>query len=400
MRSRRATVLAIAAALGLVACGGAAPQASTAHTVAKDTPKKPAIELVKGSLKPAEEVASDKVHAAGLQRRVVFPAANGSFGVRQEGGPRESVRTEPFRVADLPRAEIPEPLSIGQAPVSNLEGEPASDIFVDWESAHRSNSMLGRSDAYTSVRVSLRGHKLARLRIGNNEGAVTAGAGGGVYVVCRVAENAMRRFVTARWESLGASADGGASLTVVDAWFDMSACKAGIVRTTRVPLKSLASGIFFGYREACQECPAGERVVFVTPNPQHVSAAGVGGEATTTLGTLSRVSIPVRKGGGGSVLARYSAGVLSDWLTALGQEPLDGGDVVAGIDIAQGVEDAEPIAVAYASRTTSPLAARGQHKVKIPRPPPPKPQLLKSNDLKDPFTKKPAPTADPLLLFR
>lgn len=390
--SRRAAPLAIA--LGLVACGGAAPQASTAHAVANDKPKTPVLELVKGSLRPAEEMASDEMEEAEPPRRVVFPAANGSFGVMQEGGPRETVRTEPFRVADLPRVEIPEPLPISQAPVASPEGEPATDIFVDWESAHRSNSMLGRADSYTSVRVSLRGHKLARLRIGNNEGAVTAGAGGGVYVVCRVAEDAVRRFVTARWESLGASADGGAVLSVIDAWFDMSTCKASIVRKTRVPLKSLAAGIFFGYREACKECPTGERVIFVTPNPQHIAAAGVGGEAATTLGTLSRVSLPVRKGGGGSVVVRYSAGVLNDWLSALGQERLAGGDVVAGIDIAQGVEDPEPIAVAYASNTTSPLASGAQPKIRIPPHPPPQTnapsrpriQVKQPTDLVNPFS--------------
>jgi hypothetical protein len=112
-------------------------------------------------------------------------------------------------------------------------------------------------------------------------------------------------------------------------------------------------------------------VIFVTPNPQHIAAAGLGGEATTTLGSVSRVSLPVRKGGGGSVVVRYASGVLNDWLNALGQERLADGDVVAGIDIAQGVEEAEPIAIAYASKTTSPLAPGAR----LPQPHIPRPKF-------------------------
>ena len=309
------------------------------------------------------------------------------------------MKTEPFRVADLPRAEIPDPLPPAQAPTVKTEGPQATDLFVDWESAFRSNSMLGRADAYTSVRVSLRGHNLGRLRIGNNEGAVTAGGGGGVYVVCRVAEDAARRFVSARWELLGASGDGGVALTIIDAWFDMSTCTATIARRTRVPLKSLASGIFFGYREACEDCAGRERVVFVTPNPQHIAAAGVGGEATTTLGPLSRVSLPIRKGGGGSVVGRFMSGVLNDWLTSLGQERLAEGDVVAGIDIAQGVEDAEPIAIAYASKTTAPPAPSARPKIRIPPPvpAPPKPQFSpSSNGPMNPFSQAPSLPSTPM----
>jgi hypothetical protein len=211
-----------------------------------------------------------------------------------------------------------------------------------------------------------------------------------------VEENSVRRFVTARWESLAAAPGGGAALSFTDAWFDMHTCKATIVRKTSVPLKPLASGIFYGYREACKECPGGERVMFIGPNPQHIAAAGVGGEATTVLGTLTRVSLPVRKGGGGSIVVRYAAGVLTDWLSGLGQERvLPEGDVVAGIDIAQGVEDAEPIAIAYASRTIAPLApgVRPMPHTHIPRPSPPVPPPPRDGvGSKRPVIKIPAPS--------
>jgi hypothetical protein len=136
--------------------------------------------------------------------------------------------------------------------------------------------------------------------------------------------------------------------------------------------------------------------MFIGPNPQHIAAAGVGGEATTVLGTLTRVSLPVRKGGGGSIVVRYAAGVLTDWLSGLGQERvLPEGDVVAGIDIAQGVEDAEPIAIAYASRTIAPLApgVRPTPHTRIPRPPPPVPPPPRDGvGSKRPVIKIPAPS--------
>jgi hypothetical protein len=385
----------------LAACGGAtsmtpvtpvtpvtpnAEQKAASPSVATVKGKSPGLVLVKGTpvLPPAANALNDG-EAEGAPKTPIFAM----FQRSPAGAPRAAVDPQPFRVADLPRAEIPEPLPPSQAPIVSTEGEPAAELYVDWESAFRSTSMIGRSEAYTSVRVSLRGQNLARIRIGNNEGTVAQGASGGVYVVCRVPEDAIRRFVTARWESLSASPKGEPALSVVDAWFDMHTCKATIVRRTRVPLQPLAGGVFLGYREACATCPAGERVMFIAPHPQHIATAGVGGDATVVMGALSRITLPIRRGGGGSLVVRYSAGVLRDWHRSLGREDTTETDVVAGIDIAQGVEDQEPVAVAYASKAASPAAPEPERPMiripkqvapSSPKPPPPRsPLRLKSS---------------------
>jgi hypothetical protein len=391
VRRRSLAAMALPASMLLVACGGATPvtrvtpetpvtPAAPAALSAKG--KSPGLVLVKGTplLPPAANALNDAI-AEGAPKTSAFSM----FQRSPMGVPRAAVEPHAFRVADLPRAEIPEPLPPSQAPIVSTEGELATDIFVDWESAFRSTSMIGRPEAYTSVRVSLRGQNLARIRIGNNEGTVAQGAGGGVYVVCRVPEDALRRFVTARWESLSASPKGEPALSIVDAWFDMHTCKATIVRRTRVPLQSLAGGVFLGYREACSKCATGERVMFIAPHPQHVATSGVGGEATVTTGALTRVALNVRRGGGGSLVARYSAGVLRDWHRSLGKEVTSEADVVAGIDIAQGVEDQEPVAVAYASKAIPPAAS-------APAPERPAIRIPKAGSKPPPMPTPPRPT--------
>jgi hypothetical protein len=110
----------------------------------------------------------------------------------------------------------------------------------------------------------------------------------------------------------------------------------------------------------------------------------VGGEATVTMGALSRLSLPVRRGGGGSVLVRYSPGVLRDWFRTLGRDDAPSADIIAGIDVVQGVADPEPVALAYVS-SAPPEGAdfeqsfRAPTRVRIPPPslPAKAPALLK-----------------------
>lgn len=336
----------VAAALALSACGGSvAPRAAAPESaIASAAPvKSQAVKVVPAAvaLEAEPELPTEQIELVdAMDQRRAAPS----------GSERMPITSEPFRVADLPLARIPEPLAASLSPSALPEGE-AEDLFVDWQLGGDAKRPTPLSTA-TSVRVSLRGQMFAKLRVGASEGMVSAGGGGGVYLVCGVPEDSPRRIVPARWESLDASAS-GVRMTVVDAWFDAHACKAAVVRKTQVDARSLAGGVFFGYREACAECAQGEVVTLMTPHPLAISATGVGGEATTVFGLFTRVKLPVRRGGGGSMVGRFHAAVLRSWFQALGKEFTSPFEVVAGVDISQGVRDPEPVAVAYVSRAMS-----------------------------------------------
>jgi hypothetical protein len=402
------------------ASGEASGEASEARAAGQGSAPRSNVAIVPGKRKlrvagaGAEEAPSPQL----------FMARFGRMQTVEQG----EAAPEPFRIADLPVSGIPEPLSATTAPSEPPSGDEAPDIFVDWQSAVSRMAVVPRAETYVSVRVSLRGHKLARLRIGGNEGTVTGGAGGGIYVVCRVPDEAPRRFVSARWESLAAAPSAGSgagsassagakpgpvTLTVTDAWFDMRECKATVVKRTTVELKPLSGGILYGYRETCQKCSPGaptELVTLLGPMPQTINASGVGGEAATVLGALTRVTLPVRKGGGGSLVARYGAGIVRDWLSSLSRPGSPNEDVVVGVDITQGVSDAEPIALAYASLVKAPgtphvvdlgsLDPFGHHQF-VPPPQRPTIKVPARTEVVDPFASRrktseaPAPPATP-----
>lgn len=366
--ARAARLLLCASALSSVACGGAATVAPTSPSGSARAPGSKlatsgGLELVVGA--PKLKVAGAVADTDGLDAPEIQILASAGRG---QGRERSTMEPQGFKVSDLPLLEIPEPLAASAAPKSPPDGEDAAELFVDWQSALRGSSIIARPETYTSVRVSLRGQRLARIRVGGSEGTVAGGGGGGIYVVCRVPEDAPKRFVSARWESLAssmvsgtlapssggatASPDAPATLTITDAWFDMRECKATIVRRTSIQVKALAGGLLFAYRERCVKCAPGastELVTLLSPMPAQASASGIGGDATTALGAVSRVTLPIRKGGGGSFIARYTAGITRDWLGALSRRGAPDGDVVVGVDIAQGVGDPEPVALAYAS---------------------------------------------------
>lgn len=328
------------------------------------------LELVKGPMplpqQGAEPAASDvaKLEAELSQGVKVqkmqtprFSKRHPLFGAFAAGsGPRPKMKSAPFSLSALSKADIPEPLSPADAPVDALpkmETNEAKELFVDWQSGFRPGRAFSSGESggsYITVRISLQGHAMARLRIGHNEGVVVKGGGGGVYATCRTPVDTFRRIVPARWESIQPVSGGGAKLVVTDAWFDSNSCKASVVRRTEVALSPLVDGTFLAYREACKDCGGGEMLLLLTPHPLHISTAGIGGEVKEQLGSMTKIAVPVRKGGGGSVVARYSGTVLGEWYGAIGRSgELIPSDVVAGIDVAQGVSEDEPLAIAYRS---------------------------------------------------
>lgn len=398
----RAAILFLA--LSALGCGKAAVQAGAASAgdpadaegTAKTATRAEKVELIKGALPSLESKAgaseADVVRLEqefGQQQKKAQKSSvsrnRRMFGVFVPSGPRPQVKPEPFEVSALSKGNIPDGLAPEDAPVDelpNMATNEAKDLFVDWQSAYRQGkfaslfSMREAAPAYTTVRISLQGYAMARLRIGHNEGTVTKSGGGGVYATCQVPLESFRRIVPARWETLRVLPTGQVSLRVTDAWFDSHSCKASVVRKTEVPLTSLSGGLFLAYREACKDCAGGERLVLLTASALNVSASAVGGEAVTQVGAMTKVVLPLRRGGGGSVVVRHSGTVVTEWFQAIGRtEEMIPADVIAGVDVMQGVSEDEPVAIAY--RTAEATNAEG---LPIPSFPVPIPQVAPSPD--------------------
>lgn len=361
------------APLLLVACGGAAT------TRPAGSPKPPAASkstTTQASVSVTPEQRADRAEKKLLQNLAQQSSPSTpeifTFSKSRRDGSVQRTQVEPisFRVGDLPLATLPEQLSAATAPSGLPSGNDPSELYLDW----RGTDPIKARGTWTTVRISLKDATLGRIRIGSNEAPVAAGAAGGVYVTCGGEVTNSRPMISpARWETLTAGASGAARYTVVDGWFDARTCKAVEVRRTSVEARSLAGGLLYGFREACpspasvsphtptivppsasaattsSSACSGEALTLLGPRLQHVVATGVGGDAKTMLGSFSRVTLPLRRGGGGSLVERIAASSLREWCDASGSRASFSRDVLLGVEVVQAVDDPEPIAVSYVS---------------------------------------------------
>lgn len=354
----------VALSIGLTACGGAAPPAraaAPAPKVAAAPPAAPkaAAPVLEGVLGPEMELGAglriDLLRAAGPRRARVAP--------------------EPFPVVDLPLGMIPAQLPVALTPEAVGSTEGAPELLVDWAALTPEAKRIRATNGHTSVRVTLKNQALGRVRIGAREGFVTLDGGGGMYVTCGGEQRGRSMIQPARWEWLSMEA-GEMRLNVADAWFDTQQCKASVVTRTQVRARALPGGLLFAFRE-CEGASAGssapaapapvgsigapppaaeagqpcrrEVVTFIWPRAQQVAASGVGGAARTAIGGFSRVSLPLQRGGGGSFMGRVAVAALNDWHSTTGTKAALQGDLVVGVEIVQGVDDPEPLGIAYAA---------------------------------------------------
>lgn len=333
----------VGASIGLTACGGAPPvsAAAPAPTAVAATPSKsPAPVIVEGArafvLDPGSRQRTD-LRAAGPRRALVSP--------------------EPFRVADLPQGMVPEMLPVSQPSDAATSSDTGPELLVDWAALTSEAKLIRAQNGYTSVRVTLRNQALGRIRIGGREGAVMLDGSGGVYVTCGGEHRGRTMMSPARWEWLSME-QGAMLLHVVNAWFDTQACKATVVTRTQVSARALPGGLLYAFRECegptsetmAQALPCKrELITFLGPRAQQVVASGVGGQARTAIGGFSRVSLPLRRGGGGSFMGRVDAPTLRNWLTTTGSKSALHGELEVGVEVVQGVDDPEPLGVAYAA---------------------------------------------------
>src|SRR5262249_51786207 len=151
---------------------------------------------------------------------------------------------------------------------------------------------------------------------------VTKDAGGGPWVSCGGAPSTMRKLVPARWEVVVPTDKGGLEYRVVNAWFDTQACTAAIVGRASVSAKRLAGGMLYGFRQrsVSPSQPQDDTLALLGPRFAHLATGAVGGDASVTVNEVSRILLPIRRGGGASIMGRIAGSTARDWakLTGLG----------------------------------------------------------------------------------
>ncbi len=263
--------------------------------------------------------------------------------------PRSPASSKAFRVEDLPELKIPvAPSLAGFLGPFGAGSSSADDLTIEnAESPARGAKPTPGIAQRMTVRV--KGKVAGKLAIGNSEGSAATG----LTITCGGASSAHLRPVAARWEILEAEA-GSASLdkvryTVAAGWFDPKECKAVVVERMSAVLPALANSQLYGFRipsKSPDEPP--DSMVVVGPRMSRVSVSALGAQITFANVGYLRAVVPLRRGGGGSILTQLSPGDVRAWQTALGLSlSAPRATWLAGMDVAESVGDEGPVGVAY-----------------------------------------------------
>lgn len=340
---KRASI-ALIAALSLAGCAAspAPPKIAaapiTAVAVSTGGPEIPAAPAPPSQVDASPSALTQDLEA--INARFNEAGLTGAVGLA-----RAPVAPEAFRIEDLPQVTLPDPLDAATAPTTS-GGDPATELVPDWKSSS-SPLGLGKGASYTSVRVGM-SHGSGKLRIGNAEGTVGPDGAGGPFVSCGGPATSARKLVPARWEIVEANPKGGLDFKVVNAWFDTQTCTAAVVARVFVTTRRLAGGMIYAFRSRGAGAAQDEVLSLVGPRFAHLSTGAIGGDASVQVNDVTRISLPIRKGGGASIMGRVAPTMAAVWMKVAGLEPVsDSRDLVVGVEVSQGVEDPAPLAIAY-----------------------------------------------------
>jgi hypothetical protein len=349
------------AALLLTACGGAPPPSVASPAAPPAAAKVNKQAAPKITITASTDPEADLISRAEQLRVKPFPTAP----------LRPQVDPVSFRIADLPVSTMPD--SMQKQPVPNiaaLSGDDASELTSE-ETATPSYG-YGYPQQERTVKIGLKGAPFGHIRIGSWFGWTGSanGSNGGVFVTCsktvqpaasKYAHSVWPPVAWARWDTVTFSADGQtADYAVNEGWFDRLGCKTKVSWRAAAKAKQvLPGGMLYGFRECGKTCAEREVLTLIFPISRGVVATSVGGAVQQDVGAFTRVTLPIRRGGGGSVMAQVSGYDLRTWRGALAaargevvpaKSPSQSDSMerlVIGIEVSQGVDDAEPVAIAY-----------------------------------------------------
>jgi hypothetical protein len=302
----------------LLACTGASPPLGVARPVHETAPGS-------GEGAPAKKA------------RYVLPRLS-------RADSRPWIDPEPFRVLDLPRVTLPRPLRPADAAGVELAvGQSAPELVIS-----RRDQFVQANAA--RVDLSIRDAPFSEILVDGARKPIECDRGA-------LAMAASIPLVPIRWATVRSPPSTGVEYAVTDAWFDVQRCDAAVVRRTSVRPKRLYGGFFYAFRERAPQREH-EVLTLLFPRAELVAANGTGADTVVEAGAFTRVSMPLVRGGGASVMLRLDTSTLEDWIHA-GRSSDEGGQariipsiwgrssILAGVEVSQGVSDPEAIGLAY-----------------------------------------------------
>jgi hypothetical protein len=247
--------------------------------------------------------------------------------------PRIPITPVRFRISDLPRIEVePEP-DWGKEPTAPVLLDEAKDLLI------------------LASRVTVRDRPFGFVEVSFTRQPFYAFAQGGVSAYC----NSQTGYRRAEWESLSALPNGELQYEQAIGWFDHQACKGYVLQRYKTTARELVDGIAYAFRAACPKCKGGgEKLHILAPRGEWES--GVSGDGVTDQQwgmPYTHAELTLRPGAGASMVVRFTPSAIEEWKKS-GVKPARGRHGILGVEVAQGVREAEPSAVVYVADRPAP----------------------------------------------
>lgn len=254
---------------------------------------------------------------------------------------RAPIVPEEMRPETLPLLTIPEPLPVLVAPVA-VTGRETDELLFDGK--REAPALPTRhGDPALTVRVTLRDRSIGRMQIGYAAAKVSSG----VAVPCGGPGANVRAVLPLRWETIQPTDGARVEFEVVNGWFDTASCRATVVERASVLAVPVLGRLLFAFRLRPSTPDAPESLALLGPRFAQLLSSAIGGETDSQGSGFSRITLPLRRGAGASALGHLDASSLLDWENVMGPSGLPRGDLQVGVELAQGVEDSTPVAIAY-----------------------------------------------------
>jgi hypothetical protein len=337
--SNRSTII------GALVIGGAALSLSACASDATVAPAAAPSDAKKADVKVAAAADTNQLDPID---QILAQAGGTSFSSRSDmrlrtGASRGNLKPVGFTLKDLPIAMVPQALEQTAAPKTTT-GAGATEITLKNNGGGGGYGYGGNAGniGYFMFQVTGGGFASGNTNVGGYDAyfySQNSYQYGGASVSCGNFDSV----TPARWEGMvidGKSSDGKSDrhYEIVDAWFDHHRCVAVPVRRTRIEVKEIIPDRVFAFRQ-CDSlaCDGKQDVAVVGRNI--MNAASQDTKLRSQNGQLlSRMLLPVRRGSAESLILQVADG---DKYGSAGR--------TVSIEITQGVNDPEPIAVAFES---------------------------------------------------
>jgi len=245
--------------------------------------------------------------------------------------PRPALAPVPIALDALDVVDVPPLLTREQVEASNAdaEGEAPADLFIDRGCA----------------RASVSGHQAGELTVGWIGLPIGPMAAGGVdlwHVRGSHGGDGVHRYARILWETVDRLPDGTLRYTQTAGRFETRTCKAKVAGRVAAVARPILGGIAYLFRTRCAACAPGRREALHVIGPSSGWGTGVYDHSAINLSGETA----------GSVRVQIDPLRLAKFAATFGGAPpalVDGQALLVGVEVAKGLGEASPSAIAYAA---------------------------------------------------